>query len=84
MKSTVGVAPKLNTEEKEKEQNPVQPANNKNPRKKHPTTSGASILRPQMQDKYLEDKNKDGTATKKRKEWVLPSVGGAFVAGRTT
>ena len=84
IKATIGVAPKLNAEKKEKEQNPVQPANNKNPRKKHPTTSGASILRPQMQDKYLEDKNKDGTATKKRKEWVPPGVGGASVAGRIT
>ena len=79
IKSTVGVAPKLNAEEKEKEQNPVQPANNKNPRKKHQTTSGAPILRPQMKDKHLEGKNKDGTATKRRKECVLQGVGGASV-----
>ena len=85
MKPTVGVAPKLNAEEKDKEQvNLVQPANNNNPRKKHPETSGGPILRLQMKDKHLEDKNKDGTATKKRKEWVPPGVGGASDAGRTT
>ena len=85
MKSTVGVAPKLNAEEKDKEQvNLVQPANNNNPRKKHPATSGAPILRPQIKDKHLEDKNKDGTATKKRKERIPPGVGGTSGAGRTT
>ena len=83
-KGTVGVAPKLNAEGKEKEQNHVELINKKNPRKKHPTTSRAPMLRPQMKDKHLEDKNKKGLAAKRRKEWVPLGVGGASAAGRTT